>query len=80
MKFKRKKSNLMAFWFWVRFFDRFVLRHELRTNWQRFQLLRQVGFPRMGRIQRSSQHRTFIIQEKFTVKFIANILYFDDLY
>ncbi len=79
MKLRRKKPNLMAFWYWLRFFQRFVLRHEFFDNCQNFQLLRQVVFPRMGHIQRSSQHRTFIIQEIFTVNSIANSLYFDDL-
>ena len=80
MKLKRNNPNLMAFWFWPRFFQRFHLRHELLDNCQKFQLLRQVGFPRMGHIQRSSQHRAFKIQEIFIVKSRANILYFDDLY
>ena len=80
MKLKRNNTNLMAFWFWLRFTKSFILRHEFGTTVEKFQLLRQVDFPRMGHIQRSSQHRTFKIQEIFTVKSIANILYFDDLY
>ena len=79
MKLKKENPNLMAFWFWLRFFQSLFLRHEFLSNCQKFHFLCQVGFPRMGHIQRSSQHRTFKIQEIFTVNSIANILYFDDL-
>jgi hypothetical protein len=56
MEFRMEKPNLMAFWFWVQFFQWFILRHEFLGNCQKSQFLRQVGFPPMGYIQRSEPY------------------------